>query len=126
MTPLEAQMQVICARYAGATLQVFNGTGLVSVPGIQLPAGGWNRDSTSVTFVTPAGYPLAAPDCFWADRELRLRNGSVPQNCNVENQVPGLGQPRLWFSWHVKIWNPSRDTLLTYLGVIKARLEDVR
>jgi hypothetical protein len=37
------------------------------------------------------------------------------------NAIPELGQNQLWFSWHTSHWNPNRDSLLTFLGVIEER-----
>lgn len=98
-----------------------DGTTLITIPKIPLPKGGWNRDHTTVQFLTPVGYPMAKPDCFWTDCDLRLSNGALPKNSQV--QVPSFGgQDKLWFSWHASQWNPSRDTLKSYLHIITDRL----
>lgn len=101
-----------------------DGTTLVTVPSIVLPTG-WNQPSTAVHFVVPIGYPLAKPDCFWADPALRLAGGGMPQNAGV-NQLAGLPNSALWFSWHVITWNPSSDSLLTYVRVIQRRFVERR
>lgn len=101
-----------------------DGTVLVTVPGLRLPPG-WNQDVTSVSFVVPVGYPMAKPDCFWADSSLRLAGGGMPANTNL-NPVPGTNEPRLWFSWHVSAWNPASDGLLAYVRVIQKRLSNPR
>lgn len=67
-------------------------------------------------------YPFAQPDCFWADEDLRLSSGGVPQNANLANPIPYLGQPMLWFSWHLQSWNAARDDLMTWLTVVRQRL----
>jgi hypothetical protein len=87
---------------------------------VALPTG-WSKSSTNVTFVCPVGYPLASPDCFWTDADLRLANGSDPQNTGV-NPIPGFGEDLRWFSWHCPNWNPNRDTLLTWYQQIRQRL----
>ncbi|QZO00688.1 multiubiquitin domain-containing protein [Chenggangzhangella methanolivorans] len=76
---------------------------VVHVPGVPTePPGGWNMAATGVWFVAAANYPQAAPDCFFADRGLRLAAGTQPTNTSVDN--PQLGSPLLWFSWHVARW----------------------
>jgi len=107
----------------GASIQELpDGTAWITVPNVKLlPAGGWNMERTSVSFVAPVGYPQSRPDCFFADASLRLASGSAPQNTNIQGagHVPGTF---LWFSWHVSQWDPSKDNFITYLNVIKKRL----
>jgi hypothetical protein len=74
-----------------------------------------------IKFIAPVGYPLSRPDCFWADVDLRLTSGSMPQN-SANNPIPHRVENHLWFSWHLASWNPNSDNLLTYLNVIKRRL----
>lgn len=97
-----------------------DGTTLVTVPDVPLPAG-WSAKSTTVSFIVPIGYPAARPDCFYADADLRLAESRMPHATQM-NTVPGRPQPQLWFSWHLSNWNPASDTLLTYLRVIERRL----
>ena len=86
-----------------------------------MPAG-WNKPQTAVHLMAPQGYPFAQPDCFWAEQDLRLSSGAFPQNANLTNPIPHLGQPMLWFSWHLQTWNATRDDLMTWLTVIRQRL----
>lgn len=128
VTPVEQQLEALRVRHPGAEIVPAPGaTGVVVVPNVKLPAG-WNCATTTVRFVLPAGFPLAALDCFWVSPDLRLASGAVPQNAQVQNpppQIPGVG-PLLWFSWHVQSWNPGRDTMLTYMRVIQDRLKVLR
>lgn len=101
-----------------------DGSLLVTVPEVNLPPG-WSQTTTTVYFVVPVGYPMARPDCFWADSTLRLAGGGMPTNAGV-NTIPGTTEPRLWFSWHVSAWNPASDGLLTYMRVIQRRLMQPR
>ncbi len=122
MGPLEVHVQRLLERVAGANVQAVANTGvLVSIPDLSLPEG-WNKQSTTVHFFAPQGYPFARPDCFWADDDLRLASGAVPQNAAVNNPMPGLGKSALWFSWHLQTWNASRDDLTSWLASIKDRL----
>jgi hypothetical protein len=122
MTPIEQQFEVLGTVEPGATLQKLpDGSYLVTVP-LPLPEG-WSKTTTQVRFIAPVGYPLSRPDCFWADNDLRLKNGQTPKNTSG-NPIPHVGGGYLWFSWHVSSWNPNSDNLLTYLYVIKRRLHN--
>jgi hypothetical protein len=113
------------ARCPEAQLLTVNGSGnLITVPTLALPPG-WNKGTTSVHFLAPNGYPFSKPDCFWADSDLRLASGALPQSTNLSTPVPGLGTQALWFSWHTDNWNASRDDLLTWIASIKDRLSRV-
>lgn len=97
---------------------------IVEIDNFRLPEG-WSAKNTSVLFVVPAGYPIARPDCFWADAGLRLASGQPPANTTPNTQHGGPEQ-RLWFSWHPSSWNPNVDSLLTYVNVIRRRLQELR
>jgi hypothetical protein len=60
---------------------------------------GLSRQPTVVYFVTSPSYPMAQPDCFWTDPQLRLASGAMPQNTSVNNNH-GAPENLLWFSWH--------------------------
>lgn len=126
MTLFEQQFNVLQHDYEGATFrQLGSGAYLIIVPNITLPDH-WTRPTTTVYFVAPAGYPFGKPDCFWTDPDLRLRNGAMPQGANLTN-IPEVNEPpRLWFSWHANQWSPNRDSLVTYVHVIEARLRQPR
>lgn len=128
MTPLEQQMEALGSRFPGARLEPLPGNlGLVVVPDVKLPSG-WNTATTTVKFLVPAGFPLAALDCFWTSPDLRLATGALPQSAQVQDPpagIPGAGA-HLWFSWHVQAWSPGRDTLLTYMRVVQSRFQELR
>jgi E2/UBC family protein E len=127
MTPFEQQLErlkVICPT-AKAT-RIASGANLIEIPNYKLPKG-WNRGEGTVIFLAPPGYPAAQPDCFWVEPTgMRLENGATPQNTNDSNPIPGVGPRGTWFSWHVQHWNPNRDSLETYINVIKQRLNPAR
>lgn len=100
-----------------------DGSTLVKVPALVLPPG-WSRNNVNVWFLTPVGYPIARPDCFWTDSDLRLANDSQPKNSALQTP-PFLGEPKLWFSWHASSWNPNQDNLLTYMLIIRNRLDRI-
>jgi len=125
MTPLEQQFEILRTYQTQTSLQKLpDGSHLIIVQSFTLPSG-WSKPSVDIKFLAPVGYPLARPDCFWTDFDLRLSNGNMPQNTG-QNPIPHISTQHLWFSWHVASWNPNVDSLLTYLYVIKRRLCDPR
>lgn len=126
MKSVQQEFAEVALAFPGAQLLASSdGTQLVIVPAIRLPTG-WSQQSTHVRFVVPAGYPYAAPDCFWADPNLRLGSGAMPQNTQLGNPTPSQPDPSmLWFSWHLAggSWNPGVSDLMTYIQVIKKRFE---
>ncbi len=122
MSVVPVQFEELKKRFPGAELTpLSDGSSLVRVSDFLLPPGKWNKDRTAVYFVAPNGFPVAKPDSFWADEDLRLPGGALPKNSAVQAPPFGTG-PKLWFSWHVNPWNPNRDTLTSYLWVIASRL----
>jgi len=120
-TIADLQLKQLQSQYTGSEIQTLpDGTQIVSIPDVKLPSG-WNQASTTIRFLVPVGYPAGQPDCFWADATLRLANESLPLSSGVQ-PIPHLGVQHLWFSWHVTAWNPSRNSLLTYIRVIEDRL----
>ena len=101
-----------------------DGSTVITIEGVDLPPG-WSRERVAVRIVVPVGYPAARPDSFWTDADLRTQNGAAPMNTNVQQPWPGEG-PYLWFSWHPAEWNPHKDSLVSYLGVVMSRLNDPR
>jgi hypothetical protein len=122
MSVLETQLARLQKIFAGAELTPqANGSALITIPNVPLPPGLWNKPSTSVYFLAPVGYPMARPDCFWTDPDLRMSTGVPPQNTG--QQIPPFdNQPKLWFSWHPSSWSANRDDLLTYMRLIQERL----
>lgn len=84
---------------------------------------GYNKPAATILVRLPASYPNGNPDMFWADHDLRLASGGMPQNCSVE-QIEG--RPWLRFSWHPRKWNPGADDLGTYLEFVELRLIQVK
>lgn len=120
MSLIEEQLPRLQESYPRSAVQnLGDGTGVVTLPGVQLPVG-WNKQAVTAFFIVPVGFPMARPDCFWTEEDLRLANGSLPKNSAVQT-VP-WGGAKLWFSWHPSSWNPNGDTLRTYARVIEDRL----
>jgi hypothetical protein len=125
MTITEEQGVELATKRPGATcVPLPNGSYLVTVPNVILPEG-WTFNTTTVRFLAPVGFPASRPDCFWADLDLRLKGGCMPQNTS-QNPLPNEPSPLLWFSWHLQKWDPNSDSLLTYLRVIENRFLELR
>lgn len=93
----------------------------VEIENIVLPPG-WSKTTTMVRFLVAHAYPVAPPDCFWADADLTLSGNRTPQNTG-RNPMPGTTEPLLWFSWHVQQWDPNRHRLDSFYQAIRDRLE---
>lgn len=122
MTSIEQQVEALRKQYARVELHLGQGgKHWVLVGDVALPAG-WNQRATTVVIDLPVGYPMSAPDCFWADGTLRLASGAMPQNSGL-NANYGGGEQRLWFSYHPSQWNPNIDDLVRYVNVVRKRLQ---
>jgi hypothetical protein len=122
----EEHFQSLAEAYPGSNyVPRPDGSRRIQVPGLRLPATGWNMLGTTVYFLISSSYPMAQPDCFWTDPHLRLASGAIPQNTSVNN-THGGPENLLWFSWHASRWDPNRDNLLTYVKVISRRLQEIR
>jgi hypothetical protein len=118
---IDVQLEDLRREHPEATAEPrSDGTTLITVPHFPLP-NGWNQAHALVQFVAPVGFPMAQPDCFWTDDGLRLANGAVPKNAGVQTPAFSTAQ-RLWFSWHVSVWDASRDSLRSFVGAISNRL----
>jgi hypothetical protein len=125
MTPLQTQFALVQSRYPNALMDMLpSGAAIITLPNEILPVG-WSKQTSAVKFIAPSGYPFGNPDCFWADVDLRLTNGAMPQASNI-SAPPETAEPLLWFSWHVQGWNANRDNLLSYIGVIMNRFIEAK
>ena len=126
MTPFEQQFEILKADQPSAERERLpDGSYLITVPGFKLPTG-WSKESVTLKFIAPVGYPFAPADCFWTDPDLRVAGSTaIPQNTGA-TPLPHKGGAHLWFSWHVAKWNPNVDSLLTYLHVIEQRFSTAR
>lgn len=112
-----------------------HGDGLVTIPGYELPSG-WLCETLdgadlepaticTVLFRKPCGFPAAKPDHFWVDSRLRLADRSIPEYANYGNTIHGFEwwKDLTWFSWHLQMWDPNRDTLYSFVNAIRMRLK---
>ena len=81
---------------------------------------GFNHQTTKLLIKVPPNYPLGGLDMFWTNPQVLLSSGVLPANTSVEHY---LDTPWLRFSWHPNRWNPSSDSLTSYLKFINMRLE---
>ncbi len=85
---------------------------------------GWNKKETKLLLISDISYPNSKIDMFWVDTDVLLADGKVPQaGESIENHN---GQTWRRFSWHVKKWNPAVDSVITYLGTVDARLNQLQ
>jgi hypothetical protein len=119
LSPLEKQLHELKQRFPAASVDSFDGGSMVTVPEVRLPDG-WNKNETTVYFILPPGYPFANPDCFYADEDIRLKSGAIPQSAQPQ-VAPIIGQ-KFWFSWHLqRPWKANHDNLLTWMSVVLDR-----
>jgi len=80
---INQQFENLKSCYQSASIvPLADGSFQVTIPGITLPDG-WTKSDTTIKFIVPIGYPMARPDCFWADVDLKLTNGGIPLNSNI-------------------------------------------
>jgi hypothetical protein len=122
---VQRHFEALLEKRPGATLAANDDQShTITVPDLQIPPG-WNRDRVAVAFVAPAAYPIAQPDCFWAEPGLALAHGGVPQNTG-QNPGPNIGPGWLWFSWHPSNWDANKSDMETYLKIIRRRFAEPR
>jgi hypothetical protein len=71
----------------------------------------------------PAGFPDVQPDMYWCDPPVRLtRTGGHPQAADQFQQFLGRNWQR--FSRHLPpgAWHPGRDSLESYITLIRSEL----
>ena len=119
-----AQLEALKTRHPDAGWEeLLDGVIRVVVPSTPIPSG-WSTATVSVHFVLPVGFPVATPDCFWTDADLRLADGQMPQNTG-NTPMPGATEPLLWFSWHTQAWD-SASRVSHWLRAIMQRFEAAR
>jgi Prokaryotic E2 family E len=85
---------------------------------------GYAPTTTDVLVRLPPGFPDAAPDMWWCSPPVRLTaTGAYPIAGDAMESMLG----RTWqrFSRHLPsgVWRPGRDSLATYLTLMRADLE---
>lgn len=70
---------------------------------------------------TSLQYPNAGFDMFWVDESVKLATGGLPQ---AGDQIEVyLGRRWRRFSWHLhRPWNPSVDSLTSWICTVEERL----
>src|SRR3989475_5245285 len=88
-----------------------------------LPNGIYNLAKTDLLVFTTPHYPNAGFDMFWVNPDLKLQNGGVPKNAD---SIEGyLGKSWRRFSYHPynsRPWNPSEDSVVTFIAYVDQRL----
>lgn len=120
-----SQFDKLRVRYPNAEIEELpSGAALVTLPDFPFPQG-WSVNSSTVRFLVPVGYPGPRLDCFWTESGVRLANGAQPQNSQDPHPIPETPWSGLWFSWHTEneAWNPIKNTMSTWAGMIVTRME---
>lgn len=89
----------------------------------------WNRETTELLVLIPAGYPTTPPDNFFVREGLRLANGAMPQNYSEGQTINGSRWAQ--FSFHAKGWNPTPDpeegdSLITFMLSVEKLIQEGR
>jgi hypothetical protein len=73
----------------------------------------------------PPNFPMAKPDMFWTYPHVKLSKGSFPSRADVFNLAY---EGRQWQQWSRHLdaanWRPGRDSLRTFLGIIRSELQE--
>lgn len=88
-----------------------------------LPPMIYNKPATNLLVVTTPLYPHAGFDMFWTDPDLTLASGDIPNAAEVVETH--LGRQWRRFSYHPyqdRPWNPSEDSLVSFVSYIDQRL----
>lgn len=85
-----------------------------------IPGSIWSCTMVDLLVITHPSYPNPKMDMFWVDPAITLKDGREPNAAAKKESKFG----RTWqrFSWHVSSWNPTHDSLITYLDVVNDRL----
>lgn len=95
----------------------------VQFDGYRLPSSIYNKPATDMLVLTTALYPRAGFDMFWTDPDLTLANGNTPSAAATIETY--LGRQWRRFSYHPyqnRPWNPSEDSLVSFVDYIRQRL----
>jgi hypothetical protein len=84
---------------------------------------GYEPPAVELLVRLPPGFPDAPPDMYWCNPPVRLAgSGAYPQAADLFEQH--LGQQWQRFSRHLPpgAWQPGRDSLESYLALIRTEL----
>jgi hypothetical protein len=103
---ITAELELLRRYYPTAEWHPAGAGGWVRIPGYQFPPA-WNRETDTICFEVPAGYPGQAPYGFCVTSGLRLKSGAAPQSYQEGASTPFPGS---WgkFSWaHDNSWKAA-------------------
>lgn len=115
---LSRQFDKVRAKWPTAMLTAHEGPhgyAVLSVSGAPLAnADRLNRPTTTIAVIIPHGYPMAAPDYFAFDADLRLAHGGSVM-WTEGSHLPGFVR----FVFHLRGWDPNRDDLVTIVNTMR-------
>lgn len=122
MIPVELQAEVDALRELGYNLEVQEAGARLFIIFHNVPLPPLYRPSTTDVMVyTSTLYPNAGFDMFWTPPEVLLADGRIPQAAEAIEEYEGKKWRR--FSWHLnRPWNPSHDSLRSWLTYCEDRL----
>lgn len=84
---------------------------------------GYSPERSDLLLRLPAGFPDVPPDMFWFDPAVSYSQGGVPPAS--ESREAHLGRTWQRFSRHLAsgAWHPGRDSLRSYLSLIRRDLQ---
>lgn len=80
----------------------------------------YKKSETTLLLKIPISYPNGNPDMFWTETALEFKDGSYPKEGISQENINETNWTR--FSWHLKKWNPGKDSLKTYIEFVNYRL----
>lgn len=120
-TTFEEEVVALKEFYPQLEVREANGFMNIIFPAYELPPKKFNKQESSLLIEIPQSYPNGKPDMFWLDEDVRLSDGSIPKSAEETKNHFGDKNWRR-FSWHLSKWDPTKDSLFTYIGFVDQRL----
>lgn len=94
----------------------------VVVSDFALPSG-YNRELTDLLLRLPKGFPDIPPDMWWMAPEVLYLDGGTPPATELREEYLGSVWQRWSRHFGTTPWRPGRDSLRSYLQLIRTDLE---
>jgi hypothetical protein len=123
MMPPELEADIEHLRAGGHTIEAVEADQRIYLVFRGFPLGqAYRPDKSDLMVFTSVQYPNAGFDMFWVGEDVVLAaTGAPPQSADQLEVYIG----RRWrrFSWHLnRAWNPSHDSLVTWVCTVEERL----
>ena len=116
---LQTHIQIL--RDKGFTIEVDDSGSVTNLIFKDYPIPGdiWDRTKSDLLIATDFTYPNCKLDLFYIYPAIALKRGIKPFAVTERIMYDKRWQS---FSWHLKDWNPARDNIIRYLGIVNERL----